>query len=1190
MCLSSLVDAYASGAATPSSVMKALYPALAAEKAMFITLAPLADLLERCRELETVPTSARKRLWAVPFAVKDNIDVAGFPTTAACPSFQYMPACSAPVVQALLDAGGVMVGKTNMDQFAAGLVGTRSPYGTPRNPFDDRFLPGGSSSGSGAAVGAGLVCFALGTDTAGSGRVPAHFCGCVGIKPTVGRTSTEGVVPACRSLDCVSVFARSVPDAAVVVRIMQGAGELLADPTWRTPPAPCSTDLLRNFPHALCNIPGRSYQAPSTPTTPPANGSFVTAADGAAEPVEAAFRFAVPGPDHIDFSGPGGDSFVQGYKALFEEAAGRLEALGGQRVPINFAPMAEVARLLYESAFVAERYSGIRSFLEKPFGKMPTPEQIMADGRMERVTAAILSGAPRFSAADVYDGLARLAELAARARTEFTRVDFLLVPSALHHYLISEVEAEEKVSPEASWPKNAKLGRFTNFVNLLDLAAVAVPSGVLHCRANALATGAAAERERRLAESGNPTPSLPFGVTLIGAAWRDEALWAVAAELHSASGLGCGPEGHGVKPYRIRAHNIHPGTTAHISGKSHPYVTFAVNGKEESTSVLDSEASAHAVWRDTVTLNLDSTAGELKVTVYNKRKLIHDHEIGSSHIDLKHLTTSPGAEVRMVLMGKGQQQGEISFTPELKLAGGSSATTAQHATPAVAAGGLAAGGGAAVGHANHGDTNPAAEHGELSLKANHGKGLGGSSVLAADKAAVSSSAAEPASKGGYASHVAAPGVEAPSGPPAGHGEFVNHDKPSGATAGFGGGGAATFDNRGVPTGKAHPDNQPKPASPSLYPTSGSSVSDPATDLTNPTGDWTTAPHSGAGTGAGLATGAGVGAGLGAMAGAHKDGASAATGTKQPQGGSMLDKAKETATGAAASVQQGATNLKERAFGTSAPAEGGAPAQSGSMLDKAKETAAGAAASVQQGATNLKERAFGTSAPAQQGTATTGSFAPASGTTHVGAPLSTSEAEHADAPLTGSTEHKEFASALDPVAGGAPAAGEGEQSSLLGRAQAVASSAVGAVTGAPRAAYNTATGATQAVYQRVTGSSPTASPGAGGETVTKTEHTTETEGVGAKPTLTERAKGLTATAIDTTTHLLDQAKIHVTGHGTGEPVEAPKTMTSTAMAYTAKAIDLTTSVLDTAKGKIVGSASPTAATADIKPTSHVLPEQ
>ncbi|CAK0787066.1 hypothetical protein CVIRNUC_010282 [Coccomyxa viridis] len=538
-----LRNAYNTGL-TPSEVIERLYPRLTSEHGMFNFLLPLKDLLSRCRAIESSQPDTRGPLYGIPFGVKDNIDVAGLPTTASCEAFRYIPAESAPVVQVLLDAGGVMVGKTNLDQFAAGLVGTRTPYGTARNPFDDRFIPGGSSSGSGAAVGGGLLSFALGTDTAGSGRVPGHFCGCVGIKPTVGRFSTTGVVPACRSLDCPSVFARCVEDGAEVARLMQEAGRRVEDRNWRTRPVSLPS---------FGSTAALSSKGPVTPEQSPVTHSGAPRSPTANGHSAPRFKFGVPSAKFLSFAGPGGDDFARGYERLYKEACERLQEQGGEPVSIDFAPFATAAGMLYTSAFLAERYAGIRAFLESK-GKNVSRDTLASDSRMERVTAAILSGAPQYSAADAFDAFTQLNELRAAARVEMARVDFLVVPSAAHHYTVAEIEADEKTASTASWAKNGNLGRFTNFVNLMDMAAIAIPSGILRCQPIAAeATGEVAQRAQHLAATGNPAPVLPFGVTLIGPAWSDDALWEVAAAFHADTGLGCGPEGHGVQPYRHKA-------------------------------------------------------------------------------------------------------------------------------------------------------------------------------------------------------------------------------------------------------------------------------------------------------------------------------------------------------------------------------------------------------------------------------------------------------------------------------------------------------------------------------------------------------------------------------------------------------------------------------------------------------------
>lgn len=555
LTLAGMQAAYSTGLA-PSQLVQTLYPAWAAAGPAFVTLAPLEDLLERARELEALPPSERGPLHGVPFGVKDNIDVAGCPTTAACEAFSYTPAASAPVVDQILAAGGIMVGKTNMDQFAAGLVGSRTPYGVARNAFDARFVPGGSSSGSGAVVGAGLLPFALGTDTAGSGRVPAMFNGCVGIKPTVGRLSTRGVVPAAKALDCVTVFAQNISDGAAVARIMEAAGGL-SDPTW-VPPGPAAA---RRF----------------TPGSP--------------------FHFGVPGPQFLGFSGPGGAAAATGYEQLFADAIERLQVLGGTPVIVDFSAFAEIAAMLYGTSFVAARYAGIHDFLhsgpaastaEASTATSPAAsskagiygtadvertmstdsddstataglpskimsaesqqtlsrEQILADSRMERVTRAIIAGACGRTAVDLYREFTRLNELKARARVEMAKIDVLLVPTAAHHYTIAEV-LEQETAPKVTWGYNANLGRFTNFVNLLDMAGIAIPSGILRQVVDD-SDPAAASRRAHLAATGGPPQALPFGVTLLGPAWTDEYLWGLAAQFAEKTGLGNGPAGHGV--------------------------------------------------------------------------------------------------------------------------------------------------------------------------------------------------------------------------------------------------------------------------------------------------------------------------------------------------------------------------------------------------------------------------------------------------------------------------------------------------------------------------------------------------------------------------------------------------------------------------------------------------------------------
>ena len=293
----SLRAALAAGGVTPVDIAGEVLARIAAqgEDAVWIARVPAEELLRRARALhgrgrEGLP------LYGIPFAVKDNIDVAGLPTTAACPGAATMPQASAPVVERLLAAGALLVGKTNLDQFATGLTGTRSPWGTPRNPFDPGYIPGGSSSGSAVAVAARLVSFALGTDTAGSGRVPAAFNNVVGLKPSRGLLSTAGVVPACPSLDCVSIFALNAADAAEVLQVCA--------PQW-------------------CGV-----------ATAPGD-----------------FAFAVP--RQRQFFGNTAAA------ALFETAVDRMQRIGGRPVAVDFAPFAEVGALLYRGAWLDERRQSI---------------------------------------------------------------------------------------------------------------------------------------------------------------------------------------------------------------------------------------------------------------------------------------------------------------------------------------------------------------------------------------------------------------------------------------------------------------------------------------------------------------------------------------------------------------------------------------------------------------------------------------------------------------------------------------------------------------------------------------------------------------------------------------------------------------------------------------------------------------
>jgi allophanate hydrolase len=391
-------------------------------------------------------------LWGLPFAVKDNIDVAGIPTTVACPDFAYTPKASAPVVERLIAAGALLIGKTNLDQFAAGLVGTRTPYPVPRNAFDPAIVPGGSSSGSALAVARGIVSFALGTDTAGSGRVPAALNNIVGLKPTRGALSIRGSIPACRTLDCISIFAGTVDDA------------------WRATEATAAFD------------PGDPYSRPvalGAPSLPPV------------------VRLGIPDLDSRDFgSGTASDAF--------DAALAAFPAFGPEPKPVDLAPFFAAAQRLYEGAYVAERYEAIRDFVDKK------------PGSIYPVTRQIIEGARRLSAADAFTDQYRMAGFMRATAAIWRDIDVLVVPSIPDVCTVADVIADP-LGP------NRRLGVYTNFVNLLDLCALAVPGPF---RAD----------------------GLPAGVTLIAPAGRDGLLAAMASAIHAAAGVTIGATGIALPP------------------------------------------------------------------------------------------------------------------------------------------------------------------------------------------------------------------------------------------------------------------------------------------------------------------------------------------------------------------------------------------------------------------------------------------------------------------------------------------------------------------------------------------------------------------------------------------------------------------------------------------------------------------
>ncbi len=421
---------------SPVAAVRRAYEALRAwnDPALFIFLADEAKSVQLAVDIEA-GGPAGKPLYGLVFAVKDNIDVAGMPTTAACPAFSYEPETSAFVVARLEAAGAIALGKTNLDQFATGLVGVRSPHGVPRNALRPDLIPGGSSSGSATAVGAGIVDFALGTDTAGSGRIPAGMNGIVGLKPTLGLLSASGMVPACRTLDTISIFARTVALASEVASIAAAYDE--ADAYSRRLPSPA--------------IGGR----PS------------------------GFRVGVPPAVQRRFFG---DAQAE---AAYAADIARLAAHGAELIEIDFEPLHAVARLLYEGPWVAERYAATRPLIEDN------------PGAFHPVTLQIIGGARGLTAVAAFEAMYRLADLRRTSEAIWRAVDILAVPTVPRAYTVAEVAAD----PIAL---NSNLGTYTNFVNLLDLAAISVPVG-------------------------HRADGLPSSLTLIGPAGTDGYLAGLAA-------------------------------------------------------------------------------------------------------------------------------------------------------------------------------------------------------------------------------------------------------------------------------------------------------------------------------------------------------------------------------------------------------------------------------------------------------------------------------------------------------------------------------------------------------------------------------------------------------------------------------------------------------------------------------------
>ena len=435
---------YRDGSLTPASLVEHLFEKSQqfASKNIWIQQLSLAQLFEYTDAL-TRENFDNKPLWGIPFVIKDNIDLAKIPTTAACEAFAYEPQESAFVVAQLINAGAIPLGKANLDQFATGLVGVRSPekWGPCKNAFNDNYVSGGSSSGSAVSVALGLATFSLGTDTAGSGRIPAAFNNIIGLKPSRGLLSCSGVVPACRSLDCVTIFAASVDDAHSVFQV---AAEFdLSDAYARKK----SDRNLKNY--------GR---------------------------VSAPFSFAVPQAEQLNFFGN------KSAQHAFENAVSKMEALGGTKTIIDFSPFLEAAKLLYSGPWVAERYVATEKiFTDNPEAMLPVIKQII--GSQTSATAA-----------DAFKAFYTLQEYKQQADQIIQQFDFILTPTAGTIYTQADLH-------EKPIENNSNLGFYTNYMNLLDYSAIAVPAGFI---------------ETSLGDN------MPFGITLVGKALDDNKLLSFA--------------------------------------------------------------------------------------------------------------------------------------------------------------------------------------------------------------------------------------------------------------------------------------------------------------------------------------------------------------------------------------------------------------------------------------------------------------------------------------------------------------------------------------------------------------------------------------------------------------------------------------------------------------------------------------
>lgn len=452
--IATLHAAYDAGT-KPADVIAECYRRIAAtgDPGIFITLIDEAAAQAEASRLGPFDRVA-KPLWGVPFAIKDNIDAAGLETTAACPAFAYEAGEDAFTVARLRAAGAILIGKTNLDQFATGLVGVRSPYPIPKNALDPEIVPGGSSSGSAVAVARGLVSFALGTDTAGSGRVPAALNNIVGLKPTVGSLSASGLVPACRTVDTISIFALTVEDA------------------------------YRAFGAAAAHDPADPYSravpVPELGTAPPH------------------LKVGIPNTTSIEFFGDTAQA------EAFDAAIAAIKTVGGEIVELDFAPFYQVADMLYGGVWVAERHAVVGPLMDKD------PEAV------HPVIRRIVGQATTFSATDTFNSVYRMEALRRTCDAAMAGLDLLCVPTIPTFFTVADLEADP-IGP------NTRLGTYTNFVNLLGLCGIAVPTGTR-------------------------SDGRPASATLLARAGQDSLTAAVASCLHRNAGVTLGATGWTLPP------------------------------------------------------------------------------------------------------------------------------------------------------------------------------------------------------------------------------------------------------------------------------------------------------------------------------------------------------------------------------------------------------------------------------------------------------------------------------------------------------------------------------------------------------------------------------------------------------------------------------------------------------------------